>query len=282
VIAWINSFPERKPWGGQIPFISMYQGAANRAQQLGYKLEEFWLREPGMTGRKLSRILYQRGIECLILAPIPRAGGHLTMDWEKFSTVTICEAMAFPRLHRVTCHHLHAAREAIRQLYRQGYRRIGLCLSVDSNLRNDHSPLESLAYHQLRISQKQWVKPLVQTGFSEKALFRWLKNERPDVILSHYTWLQEILTKAGYRVPEDIALALSDLENAKPNTAGINQRYATIGETASDLVVGQHYRNEKGVPALPHTIMIDGYWVDGSTAPQKHCREYSIGTSSMP
>ena len=269
VIAWINAWPEHKPWGGQIPFVSMYQGAATKARTLGFQLEEFWLREPGMTGKKLSRILYQRGIECLILAPIPVGGGHLSMDWDKFSSVTICHAMALPRLHRVSCHHLHAAREAIRHLYRKGYRRIGLCLSADSNLRSDHSSLEALAYHQLQIPKKNWVKPLIQAVFSEKETLCWFKKHRPDVILSHYMWLQDTLTKAGCRIPEDVALALTDLENAKPGIAGINQGYAIIGETASELVIGQLYRNEKGIPTRQHTIMIEGYWVDGSTVPRK-------------
>ena len=48
VIAWVNAYPDRRPWAGQIPFVSIYQGAAARAKKLGFHLEEFWLREPGI------------------------------------------------------------------------------------------------------------------------------------------------------------------------------------------------------------------------------------------
>lgn len=269
VIAWINSYKEHRPWRGQIPFISIYRGAAAKAQAQGFQLEEFWLGEPGMTGKKLSRILYQRGIECLILAPIPKGGGHLTMDWDKFSAVTIGYSMVAPRLHRVGSHHLHGTREAIRQLYRRGYRRIGLCISQDVNLRFDHSCIEAMVYHQYRTPRKNWVKPLIHTDFSEKATLRWLEKERPDSIVSQYEWLPESVGRGGYRVPEDVAIAFLNVEYTAPGVAGINQRYGFMGETASDLVVGQHYRNEKGIPAMHHTVMIEGYWVDGSTVSRR-------------
>jgi len=269
VIAWVNAYPDRRPWAGQIPFVSIYQGAAARAQKLGFHLEEFWLREPGMTGKKLSRILYQRGIECLLLAPIPKGAGHLTMDWDKFSSVAIGASMVFPRLHRVGSHHHHAAREAIRQLYRRGYRRLGLCVSKESNLHVDHCWLEAMAYHQMQTPRANWVKPLLQTQFSDKDTLRWLKKERPDCILSQYEWMPDALAKGGYRVPEDVALALFSLDYVRTSMAGIDQGFKTIGEAASDLVIGQYYRNEKGVPPTPHTVLIEGRWVDGATVSRK-------------
>ena len=269
VIAWINSHKDHKPWHGQIPFVSTFRGAEAQAKKLGFKLEEFWLGELGMTGKKLSRILYQRGIECLILAPTPKGAGHLTMDWGKFSSVAIGYAMVFPKLHRVGGHYLHAAREAIRHLYRRGHRRIGLCMARDANLRLDHSWLEALAYYQLRTPKRNWIKPLIQTKESAQEMLGWIARERPDSILSHYEWLPEILRDAHYRIPEDLAVALFNVENAPPGTAGIDQRNHFIGETACDLVVGQHYRNEKGIPALPYTIMIEGCWVDGQTVARK-------------
>jgi len=269
VIAWINAYKDRRPWDGEIPFASMFEGAETRAKKLGFRLEEFWLGEPGMTGKKLSRILYQRGIECLILAPIPRGGGHMTMDWAKFSQVAIGYAMLAPRLHRVGSHHLHGARESIRQLYRRGYRRIGLCLSNDGNLRLDHTWLEALAYHQLKTPRRNWVKPLVHAEVTEKRLLRWLEEQQPDCVLGQFEWIPHALRKSGRRIPDDIAVALFNVEYAEAGVSGIDQRYRLIGETACDMVVGQYFRNEKGVPEHAHTLMIEGQWVDGRTVARK-------------
>lgn len=269
VIAWINAYEDHRPWEGEIPFFSMFQGAAERARKLGFRLEEFWLHAPGMTGEKLSRILHQRGIECLILPPLPRGGRRLTMDWRKFSAVAIGYTLRAPLLHRVGSHHLHGARESIRELYRRGYRRIGLCLSKDGDIRLDHSWLEALAYHQWRTSRKNWVKPLIDSAITDKRLIEWLRAEKPDCILGQFEWIPHAVRKADYRIPEDVAVSLFSVEYAEPKVAGLDQQHALIGETACDLVVGQHYRNEKGVPAHPHNLMIEGRWVDGNTVARK-------------
>lgn len=269
VIAWINAYEDRRPWEGEIPFFSMFQGAAERARKLGFRLEEFWMREPGMTGKKLSRILHQRGIECLILAPLPVGRGRLAMDWPKFSSVAIGCSMVSPRLHRVCSHHLHGARESIRQLRRRGYRRIGLCLTKEGDLRLDHAWLEALAYHQLRTSRKNRVKPLIDSAITDKRLIEWLRVEKPDCILGQFEWIPQAVRQAGYRIPEDVAISLFSVEYAEPEVAGIDQHYTLIGETACDLVVGQHYRNEKGLPATPHNLLIEGRWVDGLSVARK-------------
>ena len=82
----------------------MVQGARARAEELGFGLEEFWLR--GMSGKRLCSILSNRGIQCLILAPIfSRAHGHLSLEWERFSTVTTGLGLWRPQLHRVHFDH---------------------------------------------------------------------------------------------------------------------------------------------------------------------------------
>jgi hypothetical protein len=40
-----------------------------------------------------------------------------------------------------------------------------------------------------------------------------------------------------------------------------------VGAAAVDTVVAQIHRNERGVPVFPKTVMIEGSWMDGETAP---------------
>ena len=66
-ITWLNTIPTTPSWN-QHKFLSPYlEGAKERAKQLGYKIEEFWTHQPGMKMSTISRILYQRGIEGVIL-----------------------------------------------------------------------------------------------------------------------------------------------------------------------------------------------------------------------
>ncbi len=265
VIAWINAWKNRTEWRKFFAYEAMYQGAAACAQQRGYLLQEFWLGEPGMTGKKLSRILHQRGIECLLVGPLAQGGGELTMDWDKFSSVAIGYSMATPQLNRVVNHQLHSAREAIQQLHGRGYRRIGLSTRIDDNLRVDHSWLEAMTYHHSQIPVKDRVRPLIHEQSPVKSLLRWIEKERPDSIIIQGAWLREALIKAGYQLPRDLGVALLDWPDGTPEMAGINQRHDAVGQTAVNIVIGQSYTNEKGIPSVPRTVMIEGYWVEGNS-----------------
>ena len=49
-IAWISNYPTCNFWTWPNHFVNQYfQGATQRAKEIGYHLEHFWLGEPGMT-----------------------------------------------------------------------------------------------------------------------------------------------------------------------------------------------------------------------------------------
>jgi hypothetical protein len=44
--------------------------------------------------------------------------------------------------------------------------------------------------------------------------------------------------------------------------AGLALREEQLGRVAVEMVVAQIHRNERGSPAIPHTVLIDAVWVD--------------------
>ena len=38
-----------------------------------------------------------------------------------------------------------------------------------------------------------------------------------------------------------------------------------MGAAAADFLVAMLHRNERGIPELPHTILVEGTWIDGKT-----------------
>jgi len=72
-IGMITNFPSRNGWRSARINQAFYEGAGEACKRHGYKLDEFWLREPDMTGRRLSSILYSRNISALL---IPRCRWH--------------------------------------------------------------------------------------------------------------------------------------------------------------------------------------------------------------
>jgi len=61
-IGYITAFPTREGWKQSKIYREFYEGASSSASRHGYKLEEFWLREPRMTSQRLGEILYSRNI----------------------------------------------------------------------------------------------------------------------------------------------------------------------------------------------------------------------------
>jgi LacI family transcriptional regulator len=106
-IALVTQFQKPSPWeyGWVLP--ELHQGLADRAVMRGYRLEEFWTRSPGMSMRRLSKILQQRGIPGVVVCPLPVAHGHLSLDWANFAAISIGYTLVRPALHRVIGHHVH-------------------------------------------------------------------------------------------------------------------------------------------------------------------------------
>ena len=270
VIAWVNSFQLPASDRQGYPFTRIYNGAVAAAERHGFQLEEFWINQPRTMERRLSQVLYQRGIECVLVAPIDRPGGRLRLDWDKFSAVAIGYSMNSPQLNRVVNHQLHAARLALSKLTRQGYRRIGLCTTVETNLRVDNNWINAIAFHQYRQPPERCVPPLLLKSWNDHSFLQLVRQNRPDCILTHQYWAGEVLKRAGYTLPDDLGIAILDGPVASaPEMSGIDQRHEEVGAKAVEAVMGHAYRHETGVPDVPLTTMVEGTWFKGESSPRR-------------
>ncbi|HYF33952.1 MAG TPA: LacI family DNA-binding transcriptional regulator, partial [Prosthecobacter sp.] len=229
------------PWSARLRM-----GAVQRAEALGYRLDEFHLREKGMTARRLSGILEARGIAGVVLTPLlTRSRGHVSMAWEKFSSVAIGIGYSRPALHRVHHHHYVGMLTAMRQLKKLGYRRIGLFGPTTVNERMFGAWSASfLMHHPLPVRQAMELVCLQKTP-TQAAFQAWLTSARPEVVLdagSHYDWLQAVAA-AG-----EVGYAALNWTPDHPERAGIDQQAEVLGAAALDLLAGQLQHNERGIP----------------------------------
>jgi DNA-binding LacI/PurR family transcriptional regulator len=242
----------RSSWSQQL-----LQGARRQAQRLGFELEEFHLAARGMSGRRLSDILEARGIPGFILSPlISRSRGHVSMAWEKFSSVVIGLGYARPQLHRVHHHHYLGMMTALRMLKKEGFRRIGFYCGSTINERMFRAWSASfLAHH-----------PLAQPGGllalrkhpSRMDFQAWLKAVRPEVVIDSGHVIRPWLAgSASDQQPRHITLAWRP---DQPDVTGIDQQAEILGAAAMDLLVTQYRQNERGIPTAPRMVMTEGVW----------------------
>ncbi|MFA6285911.1 MAG: LacI family DNA-binding transcriptional regulator [Opitutaceae bacterium] len=267
-LAYITSFQTADEWMQNPFYAPMFEGASGQALRNGYRLEHFWLKEAGMTGERLSRILYNRGIAGVCIAPTPEASSRMRLDWDRFSCVTIGYSLLRPVLHRTTPHHFHTILAAARKLWRLGYSRVGLCLYEDTSRRVDDQWLAgALLTRHLHPQTPLQVFLFNDDTFKEVAA--WVTAQRLDVVLSDNQLALRELERQGIRIPGEVDYATLNWIKSEPEIAGINQRPGSIGAAAIDVLIAQIQRGERGIPEMPITSMVEGVWMDGPSLQKK-------------
>jgi LacI family transcriptional regulator len=266
-IAWLNANQNARAYHDYAWLAPYRLGAAERCAELGYRLEEFWLREPGMTNRRISSILQHRGICGVVVCPAVRPEiTHLRLDWPHFASISFETAVLVPRLHRVAPNYHYNILLALKMLRRLGYRRIGLFLHRQEDRRSHHTYLAGFRLTQSSIPPSQQVVPFIYNDPFDKTLFhRWLDEARPDAVLGHHSKLVEWIRESGRRVPEDIGVAHLALDGDCEDWAGIWQHKFLIGAQTIEQLASMIQHNRLGLPPIAYETSIPGEWRHGNT-----------------
>jgi LacI family transcriptional regulator len=232
-------------------------------------VEAFWFREPGMTPERMTQILLTRSIHGLVIAPLPVAHGELELGWENFSAVTLGYSLTKPLLHRAVNHQFRSMRLAMRELRALGYERLGLALPASLNERVDRQWVASFLVEQLDLdhSVPLFVPDDAQWNF--ESFRKWFDAHEPDAVISHEEIVLEWLKKMGQQAPGDVGFVHLNCADQSGQFAGIYQNGPAIGAVAVDFLIGMIHRNERGVPTLPHSLLVEGTWVEGKTVQMK-------------
>jgi len=261
-LAYVTNYPTRYGWRPEHhDRPNFFPGAAERALDFGYKLEHFWLAEPGMTPQRFCDILSARSINGLIVGRLPPGQHALELAWDRFSCVALGMTLRSPVLHHVTENHFNTAWQAMEQCLARNYRRIGFVFSepIDSPRVSDRW-LGAYLSKQSLLPRRDRLPPCPKGPADEASFHAWFRQHKPDaLVVSHaqpvITWLQ----KLGRQVPRDIGVV--DLENHRQRTcSGVYYEPAKVGALAVEMLVGLMHRNETGVPAVQHEILITGEW----------------------
>lgn len=280
-IAYVTSHPDKDGWRDRGVFRRNFAGACRRAAELGYKVEEVWLKEPGMNGDRLSKILWTRSIDGVIVAPLPQGRGHVHLQWERFAAATINYSLVRPRLHRAAYHQMHSFSLAVRRLTKMGYGRIGMAMPSEADARADNAWMASFLLHRERLgAQDRWAV-LVAEDWNEGVFRDWFRRSRPDVVLSTDLEAKRWMDEAGARVPEDVGFVYMEWGEDESECAGIRQNARLVGAAAVDLVVEQLEHNERGIPDHPKVVLVGGEWIDGDTVIDK-TGEAALGVATGP
>ncbi|HSI85344.1 MAG TPA: LacI family DNA-binding transcriptional regulator [Candidatus Methylacidiphilales bacterium] len=266
-LAWINVADRLGIWRECDFLRPYYDGAAERCRESGYRLVEFQLNYTEMTSARLSQILYQRGIQGVIVAPpCTRSIIHLRLSWEHFAAVSFERALAAPRLHQAVQNTYFNILLSLKKITRAGYRRIGVILPAQSTRRSRHMSEAAVQSFHAGIPRAERIPPFVNWEADiPQDFFQWVMRYTPDAVLGGHSELCNRLRSFGLRVPEDVGVAHLSLEGDCDDWCGIRCNKWEIGAAAADLVISQIQNNQMGLPKCAREIVINGTWQNGKT-----------------
>jgi LacI family transcriptional regulator len=270
-VAWINVWEDPDELRRFKEFDLYWKGASECAAKFGFRLEEFRL-DKQMTAARLHQIFQARSIRGILLPPHgPYQPDWRDFPWEEYTVARFGRSVKSPPAHLVTADQLTNTFIAVSKMRERGYKRIGLItFETDLDPRGPHFTAGFLSARELlgdagslpifRIEEPR-AKDLV-------ARFRrWMKEEKPDALLS--TVEQKILLRdAGYRVPEDIAVAVTSVLDGGADS-GMDQHPEEIGRVGMLLLNSQISDGARGIPKIFRQMLVEGSWVDGTSLPDR-------------
>jgi LacI family transcriptional regulator len=283
-LGYVTNWSTRWGWKEVTAHPDFFAGAEAKAKELGFRLEHFWVHEPGLTQGRLSRMLVARGINGLIIASHAREmGDALQFDWKHFSAVKIDYFPHKPALHNVTNNQSNIVRLAMRQVMAAGYRRIGFVMHRGWDHAVDHMWTAGFLCEQQNLAPEERIPALifpnplpVERWFNENRsdvvpdqgpFEHWFQRHTPEIVISKGSFVLPRLRELGRQIPRDVAFADVFLEDFSGRIAGVRQNHTTVGALAVEILAGQLQHNKYGVPEIPTTTYVDGTWFDGATCP---------------
>lgn len=268
-LAWIDNWPAAGELRKIDAFNEYFLGAAARAAEFGYKLDEFAVRSAGLTPARVADILRARNIQGLIVAPQQHDGEKLDFDFGDFSAVALGYSLRPARLHIVTNHQFLSAVLAVKHLRALGYRRPGLYLDSDWDKKVNHGYSGGFTTAQQDLLPQDRLTPFLfdGQGIDGDAFLAWVAHARPDAIVTQglHPELTALLKTRGLQVPRDIGMVELSTRADQPHISGIHQNNRRIGAAAVDLVVAMLHRNERGLPETIVYTLVGGVWQPGAT-----------------
>lgn len=255
----------------------IHTGFVSRAEELGYAVRSFVTSRQERAQMALSRQLHAQGIRGVaVMAVTAWAPFHLKMQWDRFTAVEIGHSLWTPELPRIDRDLADDFALMFNELRIRGYRRIGLAMNRDDEVRRRWGVLAAYLLFQHRNPDLPKLVPLEDAQpYHATGLLRWLRAEKPDAIVVNgpepHDWLEE----AGIDIPGKLALCRLDCVDRRPET-GLSADYPGMGSAAVNLLSGTLERADFGLVDRRPILNIPNIWREGFTLRPRPAKEPAL------
>lgn len=254
-----------------------HKGVIERAADLGMDLKSFTIKDTKGLMR-FGNILFHRGYDGIIFGvrcPVE----NWSFPYERFPCLTISYDHPSHAMHQVTSDWFNAVSVATSEVLARGYKRPGFLHYCRGN-----PSIDQRVWAAMLASREQFVgqfgsSPAIFNYISEgklgKAFYaenavlfkKWLKKEKPDVVIDGgflgYWWLKD----AGLEMPDDIGAVRLLVSNSADDQliSAVDHNLREQGRWAVDLLYNMIQTGSRGLPERPSRITVGCRMSEGRT-----------------
>ncbi len=266
-LALLTTFPSRDGTIKEFPLLeSAFEAARRQARVRGFNLEELWAPLDRMSSDRLNQILHTRSISGILLAPFPRPMETFGLNWDRVAVVAWGLSLLDPRVHRVRSNHFGSLAMAMDECHRLGYRRVGLALRQETNVRAGKRWEAAYYLKQRELGIENPPAAYLASNWTKEPFLRWLDRERPDAILCYtrYGMPFEWLESEGIKVPKEVGVASLACSQGG-QVSGVLESWELQAVRGINLVIDLLADNAFGLHDCPNVSVVDAGWNPGET-----------------
>lgn len=261
VIAWVINVRNTQRLEELHVHRLLVAGAKERAQQLGYKLDTFWLGKEYKDGKSLNRVLKARGIQGVIFGAFEYNDEPLELDWDLFSCIKVDPLPETLRFDTVHSDQLDAVDQVLKALTQMGIKRIGLAVSEYEEIYSRFTYASGFHTHRRLVDPADWIEPYY---FQHDANYgvdvvpetvEWARKNKIQALISNWNNLELAARKLNEEGQVCRFIPLDADEKTAVN-GGINQDHQENGRRAVDMAVGHIKTFRRGIEPRPCSTLV--------------------------
>jgi hypothetical protein len=98
----------------------------------------------------------------------------------------------------------------------------------------------------------------------------WVERESLDAVVCNWVSIRRLLHAAGIACPERVACACMCLRQPVASLAGVVANLELVGSQLTAMLAALLQSEQYGVPEIPTSTYVEGFWHDGSSAPARN------------
>ncbi|MFH1499362.1 MAG: LacI family DNA-binding transcriptional regulator [Verrucomicrobiota bacterium] len=234
----------------------------------GYSVSDFYLNTLDYSGKRLRQILLARNIRGVVLGWGFEPQTLADFSWQEFVVVSTERVIVHPSIDRISMNHFRAIRDVMEKIRNKGHHRIGLIYYDDTPLAVKKNLLGSYLV-EMEIAGELDVRLHAfehKRGESPARFRKWLRESKPDALLSHRRIDPAFFEKAGVSFPRDYGYAVAEIDDANPGVDSGVYVVDTMGQTLANILVKKIVTYDKvALNEEGQILLVNGVWHDGVT-----------------